>query len=112
MCDESPYSGQVPKTAENCVILRFLWLTIFKDVKDTCLCGTKMLEAIPSFLSAPSLVFLKTLRVASHPEGWGRGLSIPVSRPPCDRSRYTQSKLDASQREESDASGRGCEFEI
>lgn len=70
---ENPYSGPVPKTAENCVILMFLWLTIFKDFKDTCLCGIKMLEAIHSFLSAPTVVSIKTLRVASHPEGRGLG---------------------------------------
>lgn len=73
---------------------------------DTYLCVIRMLEPIHSFLLASSQVFIMTLRVALHPT------VVSVSGHRVTESRFTQSKLDASQRGESDTSGKGCEFEI
>lgn len=68
-----------------------------------------MLEPIHPFLSAPTLLFVMTLRVASHTMGAvdNQCQGLPVTWSTC-----IQSTLDASQREECDASGKGREIEI
>ena len=80
----SPRSGQAPRglsAAESHVLLRFLWVGIFKD---TYLCGLKIPELF-HFFSSTSHTSM-TSRVASLPTG----AIVPGPGSHVTRSRYTE----------------------